>query len=94
MPLPSQLESQYAYPGTGESFREIVYIRYRVAFLDGFSDTSGINPCSSMLMAAAGVGAGASGMCVRARERWFRMRLAAQWMGVRFMCMPGRMSTM
>lgn len=53
MPFPSQLESQYAYQGTGESCREIVYIRYRVESLDGFSGTNGINPCSSMLMAAA-----------------------------------------
>ena len=36
-----------------------MYIRYRVESLDGFSGTSGINPCSSMLMAAAGVSAGA-----------------------------------
>jgi hypothetical protein len=57
VPLPSQLESQYAYPGTGESCREIVCIRYRVASLDGFSGTDGINPCSSMLMAATHVSA-------------------------------------
>lgn len=53
MSFPSQLESQYAYPGTGGSCREIVYILYRVASLDGFSGINGINPCSSMLMAAA-----------------------------------------
>jgi len=51
VPFPSQLESQYAYPGTGESCREIVCIWYRVES-DGFSGTTGINPCSSMLMAA------------------------------------------
>ena len=36
------------------------YIRYRVESLDGFSGTNGINPCLSMLIAAALVAADAS----------------------------------